>query len=206
MALTIAAFVLAMGCGVPQEKYDTTVNKLNRAEKHLKDANARNDQANQRVLTAESRITGLRSHMALVQQKLAAAEHKATEMAVRAAKCKEPPVAARPADPVAKPAPAGAAEATGGLDAEAVRAGIDTVLPKIKNCYDKLVLKKGKKIGGTLLAVFQIKRGKPRGIQVRKGTLNHRKLQKCVRNVLRRARFKKEKKVTKVKYPFTFAP
>jgi len=207
VTFTIVAFVVAMGCGVPKDEHETTVAKLERAEKHLKDANAQNDKANQRVMTTEKRVQGLRAHLKMVQQKLAAAEHKATEMTARAAKCATPPpVAARPVAPVAKPLPAGAVEATGFLDVEAVKAGVAKVLPKIKKCYEKRVLKKGKKLAGTLIATFQIKRGKPRGIKVRKGTFKHRKLQKCVRRALKRARFKKSKKKTKVKYPLIFKP
>lgn len=207
VALGIAGILTAVGCGVPQSKYDTTVSKLKRAQRDLTLAQDEHNKSKQTLTTAELRIKGMRSHLQSVQQQAAEMKARVATLESRLQACKTPPTAPpRPAPPPPPPA-AGSASAAGGLDLAAIQKGVKLLMPKIKQCYEKRVLKKGQKLTGTLIVKFRInKRGKTRGVKVRRGTIKHRRLQRCVRRVFRKARFGRSKKTTKVSYPLRFAP
>lgn len=209
VAFGISGILMAAGCGVPQSDHDTTVNKLKRVERDLTQAAGEHNKTKQTLTAAESRIKGMRSHLQLVQQQAAEMKAMAATLELQLKACKAPPVApARLTSPPPPPPPtAGSASAAGGLDLAAVQAVVKKLMPKIKRCYVKRVLKKGKKLTGTLIVKFRInKRGKTRRVKVRKGTIKHRRLQRCVRRVFRKARFGRSKKTTKVSYPLRFAP
>lgn len=206
VAFGIAAISMAMGCGVPQSKHDTTVNKLRGAERSLTDAQDAHNKTKQKLTAAEMRIKGMRAHLQSVQSQASMTTATVASLEARLKACKAPP-AAPPTPTAPPPTAAGAASAAGGLDLAAVQTGVQKLMPKIKQCYKKRILKKGKKLAGTLIVKFRInKRGKTRRVKVRKGTIKHRRLQKCVQRVFRKARFGKSKKNTKVSYPLHFAP
>jgi len=207
LALGIAGILAAVGCGVPQAKHDTTVRKLKLAQRDLTLAQIEHNKSKQTLTAAEMRIKGMRSHLQTVQRQAAEMKAKVATLEVRLRQCKTPPAAPpRPAPPPPPPG-AGTASATGGLDLAAIQDGVKKLMPKVRKCYERRVLKKGKNLAGTLIVKFRInKRGKTRGVKVRKGTIKHRRLQKCVRRVFRRARFGRSKKTTKVSYPLRFAP
>jgi len=207
MSLGIAAILAATGCGVPQSKHDTTVAKLKGAERNLTQATDAHNKTKQALVAAEMRIKGMRAHLQSVQGGATLMSAKVASLEARLQACKVPPTA--PTTPGTPPPPpdAGSASAAGGLDLAAVQDGIMKLMPKVKRCYQTQILKKGKTLAGTLLVKFRIdKRGKARGVNVRKGTMKHRRLQKCVRRVFQRARFARSKKTTKVSYPLRFAP
>jgi TonB family protein len=208
VTLGIAGALLSLGCGVPQSKHDTTVNKLRQAERNLSLTQDAHNTTKQKLTTAEMQIKGMRSHLQSVQNSASELKARVASLESRLQACKVPPSApSRPSAPPPPPPDAGAAAATGGLDLAAVQAGVNKVMPKVKKCYQKEVIKKGKKLEGTLIVKFTIhRRGKTRGVKVRKGTISHRRLERCVRNVFRRARFPRSKKNTQVSYPLRFAP
>lgn len=207
VAIGLSGILLAMGCGVTQSKYDTTATKLKRAERDLSLAQDDHNKTKQQLTMAEMRLKGMRAHLQSVQKQSAAAKDRLATLDAQLRSCKSPPpppVRRATAPPPPRP---GAASAAGGLDLAAVQATIQKLMPKIRKCYEKRVLKKGKKLAGTLLVKFRINnRGKTRRVKVRRGTLKHRRLQKCVRRVFRKARFRRSKKTTKVSYPLSFAP
>ncbi len=206
LAIGITSALLAVGCGVPQSKHDTTVAKLKRAERDLSQSRDDHNKSKQELTSSELRIKGIRSHLQTVQQQANAMKTRVADLEMKLKACKAPP-AAPTAAAAPPPPPPGAGSARGGLDMAAVRAGIAKIIPRVKRCYEKRILKKGKKLAGTLIVKFRInKRGKPRRVKVRKGTIKHRKLQKCVRRAFRKARFPRSKKNTKVSYPLSFAP
>ncbi len=208
-AICIAGILMAVGCGVSQSKYDTTANQLKRANRDLSLGGDEHNKTKQALTSAEIRIKGMRSQLQSAQQTLAEMKSRTVVLESQLRSCKATPPPAAPARPVAPPPPpsANAASATGGLDLATIKAGIQKLMPKIKKCYTKRILKKGKKLTGTLIVKFRInKRGKTRRVKVRKGTIRHRRLQKCVRRVFRKARFGRSKKTTKVSYPLHFAP
>lgn len=207
LALFISGILMAMGCGVPQSKYDTTANKLKRAESDLTAAQDAHNKTKQALTTKELRLKGIRSHMQSVQQKSNALRTRLASLRERLKACKAPPAApSRPAPP--PPPSAGAGSAKGGLDMAAVKAGVSKILGRIQKCYVKYIVKKNEvKITATLIVTFRInKRGKPRRVKVRQGGKQFRKVRKCARRAFRKARFPRSKKNTKVTYPVSLAP
>jgi hypothetical protein len=210
VALGIAGLLMSVGCGVSQSKYDTTANQLKRASRDLSQAGDAHNKTKQALTSAEFRIKGMHSQLQSVQRQSTEMKSRMVVIEAQLRSCKHSPATpAAPSRPVAPPPPpaANAASATGGLDLAAIQTVIEKLKPKIKRCYTKRILKKGKKLAGTLIAKFRInKRGKTRRVKVRKGTLRHRRLQRCVRRVFRKARFGRSKKTTQVSYPLHFAP
>jgi hypothetical protein len=95
----------------------------------------------------------------------------------------------------------------GSLDKGKVLRLIEKILPRIRRCYERELMKGKKKLSGKITAQWNIKpNGRVSGARIKVNTLGSPKVAKCVLKEIKRIRFPKPKGGSvEIVYPFIFA-